>query len=233
MPASEAAGNPLGEPLSRLREWLTTLRLSALRLDVLILRLGGVLRILHPPDEFIRALRGPFAEHPQSPPPRTSLPIVTLVAIACMFISLALALAIWLVRKREEIAARKPAERVLVLRCSSYITNGVFDPVQGDVSRAEMIALYQSDVRAAPGVELPAHVLLEEQDPTDTGLVKLRVLQWNINGLMGTREGDGAVDALLMADTILATHSDVLLLQVRTGRVHVRVCVCVYMCDAE
>ena len=108
-----------------------------------------------------------------------------LAAVAFAFAVLALVLALWALRAARRSTANAPkGAGAAPPPSSTYLARGVAQP-KLDLSRNEMIALYEEDVRRSPW--RCRHVRLDEQNPALTGVARIRVLRWNINGLMGTR----------------------------------------------
>lgn len=153
-------------------------------------------------------------------------PMQPVLIAAFLFAVLSLTLLLWLMRlsKRsmalshtEGEGAQQASRSPAVVVTSSYLQRGTLQPAL-DLPREQVISLFEEDVLSAPREALPPHVMLHEQNPRTLGTAKVRVLQWNLNGLLGARTHAWGTDkpchdAAVIARFLLSTCADVLLLQ--------------------
>lgn len=153
-------------------------------------------------------------------------PMQPVTIVAFLFAVLSLTLLLWFMRlsKRsmalshnEGEGAQQANRSPAVVVTSSYLQRGALQPAL-DLPREQIISLFEEDVLSAPREALPPHVMLHEQNPRPLGTAKVRVLQWNLNGLLGARTHAWGTDkpchdAAVIARFLLSTCADVLLLQ--------------------
>jgi len=153
-------------------------------------------------------------------------PMRPVMIVAFLFAVLSLMLLLWLMRlskrsmglsQNEGEGAQQANRSPAVVVTSSYLQRGALQPAL-DLPREQIISLFEEDVLSAPREALPPHVMLHEQNPRTLGAAKVRVLQWNLNGLLGARTHAWGTDktcheAAVIARFLLSTCADVLLLQ--------------------